>query len=210
MTQSGAERPGAIAARGHFAPQLPYKCYLTWELRNKMKKDLCEYSASFIREICKLYGDRYDDRIEDSRPPAAGWKCGFLGPRDAGIDWLPGMPSEHKSLKSFQTELKEKYGIILSSCKIRKILISGGVWTTERSREIQALFSLLTSGTEDEPALKPDKAILEISRRLGISRVMVTVNLPYSKGVNGLEDKSKNAVRCANYRRRKAEKQIEG
>lgn len=174
-----------------------------------MKQGLCEYSAEFIQDICRFYGDVYDDRIEDSRPPAAGWKNGFLEPRDAGIDWFPGMPSEHKSLKSFQTELKEKYDILLSTCKIRKILISGGVWTTERSREVQALFSLLTAGTETEPALDPDHAIQVISRRLGISRSLVTVYLPYSKGVNGLEQRSKNAIRCDNYRRRKAEKQKE-
>ena len=172
-----------------------------------MKRDLCEYSAKFIQDICRFYGDVYDDRVEDSRPPAAGWKDGLTTFREAGTDWLPGMPSAHKSLGAFQKELKEKYDILLSTCKIRKILISGGVWTTERSREVQALFSLLTTGTKTEPAIDPDHAIRVISHRLGISRPLVTIYLPYSKGVNGLEQRSKNAIRCENYRRRKAEKQ---
>ena len=31
-----------------------------------------EPSKEYIEYICALYGDIYDDRIEDCRPPAAG------------------------------------------------------------------------------------------------------------------------------------------
>ena len=49
-------------------------------------------SEEYIRKTCDLYGDYYDDREEDSKP--------------SGQDWMPGMQSVHKSLSSFQKELK--------------------------------------------------------------------------------------------------------
>ena len=156
------------------------------------------YSCCFIQKICELYDDHYDDRIEDSKPPSAGKKDGISEIRQPGNDWQPGMTAGHKSLSVFQRELA-KEGIRLSTSKIRKILISGGVWTTERSREVQALFSSLTSGPVP---LKPDEAVNTISKKLGVSKVTVTVNLPYFNGVNCLEQKSKNAVRCARYRQK--------
>ena len=42
-------------------------------------------SQEFIDYICSLYGDIYDDRIEDCRPPAAGNHL-----REPGTDWTPG------------------------------------------------------------------------------------------------------------------------
>ncbi len=53
--------------------------------------------------------------------------------------------------------------------------------------------------------MRNDEAILEISRRLDISTVTVIVNLPYLKCVNRLENRSKNAIRCDRYRRKKQE-----
>ena len=151
-------------------------------------------STAFIQEICGIYGDRYDDRQEDSRPPAAGKKNGKADKRVAGEDWEPGMPAAHKSLGALQKELVEKHGIRLSTSKIRKVLISGGCWTTERSREVQALYYELTQ-----------QAVSMISQKLGVSRPTVVVNLPYINGVNRLKQKSKNARRCAKYRKKKQE-----
>ncbi len=51
----------------------------------------------YINKICRLYGDCYDDRIEDSRPPSAGKKAGIVDLRKPGTDWHPGMPAGHKS-----------------------------------------------------------------------------------------------------------------
>ena len=45
----------------------------------------------------------------------------------------------------------------------------------------------------------------KISRKLGVSKPTVVVNLPYINGVNRLEKKSKNAKRCAKYRKKKQE-----
>lgn len=159
-------------------------------------------SAAFIREICTLYGDCYDDRIEDSRPPTAGSRNGESDKRPAGADWKPGMPAGHKSLSAFQKELKEEHGIHLSTSKIRKILISGGLWTTERSREIQSLYAEMT---QHKSAADPEQTVSLISRKLGVSKPTVVVNLPYINGVNRLDHKSTNAQRCAKYRKKKQE-----
>ena len=159
-----------------------------------------KFSAKFIHEICTLYGDHYDDRLEDSRPPTAGRKNGRADKRIPGEDWKPGVPADHKSLRAFQQELSEKHGIHLSTSKIRKVLISGGLWTTERSREIQTLFSELTN---TDSIINSEQAVSLISKKLGISKPSVVINLPYINGVNRLDDKSKNAQRCAKYRKKK-------
>ena len=99
-------------------------------------------SKEYIDYICSLYGDVYDDRIEDSKPPTAGAER-----REAGSDWVPGQVADHKSLGAFRKELEEM-GIKLSTSKIKKILVSGGCWTTERSREIGRLFGVLTKTAE--------------------------------------------------------------
>ena len=69
-------------------------------------------SQDYINFICRLYGDAYDDREEDSR----------IG----GENWEPGMRAAHKSIRLFQKELHEVYDIRLSRSKIQKILITGG------------------------------------------------------------------------------------
>lgn len=93
-------------------------------------------SQDYITYICKLYNDIYDDRVKNTCPPIAG-----TGP---GEDWTPGQRANHKSLSAFQRQLQEN-GISLSTSKIKKILITGGCWTTARSREIQKLYSCYVS-----------------------------------------------------------------
>jgi len=157
-----------------------------------------EPSKEYIEHICNLYGDIYDDRIEDCRPPAAGNDF-----RDPGEDWRPGQVADHKSIVAFQRELKA-IGINLSSSKIRKILITGGCWSTERSREIADLFDLYTSTKDDGGYGFPeDLAVKKIAAELEVSLVTVNVNLPYRNVVYNLENRSKNAVRCARYKDRK-------
>lgn len=79
-------------------------------IRNrKREKTAVTHSEKFITRICTLYGDAYDDRIEDSHP--------------GGADWKPGEQEAHTSLAAFKKELAEGYGIELSTVKIRKILI---------------------------------------------------------------------------------------
>ena len=157
-----------------------------------------EPSKEFIEYICSLYGDIYDDRIEDCRPPAAGEEF-----RNPGEDWKPGQAADHKSLGAFQKQLKAM-GIELSTSKIRKILITGGCWTTERSREIRELFDLYTSAELDGgKGLADDVAVRKIAEELEVSIVTVNVNLPYLNVVYKLEKRSQNAVRCARYKKRR-------
>lgn len=155
-------------------------------------------TAEYIEYICNIYDDIYDDRIEDCKPPTAGVEY-----REHGTDWVPGQTAKHKSLIVFQKELKD-IGIKLSSSKIRKILISGGCWSTERSREIGELFDQFTkSKTEGGRGMQNDDAVAAIAKELEVSVVTVSVNLPYQNVVYKLENKSSNAKRCAQYRARK-------
>ena len=129
-------------------------------------------SADFIEQICALYNDIYDDREEDSS----------IG----GEDWAPGKMALHTSLAAFQKELEE-YGIKLSTAKIRKILITGGCWTTERSREVGELYEKYGS-------------IARVAEELQLSETLVKTYLPYNKVVYDLEDKSGNARRVERWR----------
>ena len=141
----------------------------------------------------------YDDRLEDCKPPAAG---DVIQP--PGKDWVPGQVANHKSITAFQRELSDK-GIEISSSKIRKILITGGCWSTERSREIGLLFDKYTKHVSDYGlGLNSDQAIVKIAEELGVSIVTVSVNLPYQSVVYNLENKSSNAKRCAKYREGKS------
>ena len=151
-----------------------------------MKKNV---SQDYINTICELYNDIYDDRVENTCPPTAG-----SSPCIPGEDWAPGQCAEHKSLLAFQRELLEN-GISLSTSKIKKILITGGCWTTARSREIQELYFRYVS-----EGLKPEAAVACIAAELKISKVSVSVNLPYSSVVYKLEERSRNARRCERYR----------
>lgn len=132
-------------------------------------------SAEFIDMICGLYGDQYDDRYEDSKP--------------GGSDWVPGQRADHTSLAAFRAELK-KYGYDMSTAKIRKILITGHCWSTERSREVADLYQ--KSGS-----------VKQVAAELGVSCALVTMYLPYDKTVYDLEDKTGNARRIARWREKK-------
>ena len=133
-------------------------------------------SEDYIRMICSLYNDRYDDREEDSAP--------------GGEDWKPGQTANHTSLAAFQKELRDQQGVELSTCKLRKILITGGCWTTERSREVQILFDQY-------------KSIRKVAEVLGVSDALVTMYLPYGKVVYDLEEKSSGAKRTERWREKK-------
>ena len=131
------------------------------------KKHKAEPSEEFIGVICSLYKDVYDDRLEDSKPQ--------------GKDWVPRGKAKHQSLVAFQRELKEN-GFDLSTAKIRKILITGGKWTTERSRAVAKMYEKY-------------KSIPQVAKALGVTDELVTMYLPYGKVVYDLENKSGNARR---------------
>ena len=133
----------------------------------------------YIRRICSLYNDFYDDREEDSRP--------------GGESWAPGRKALHTSLESFRRALRDVHGIGLSTAKIRKILITGGLWTTERSREVEEMYARYGS-------------VSRVAEELGLSVALVTTYLPYRRTVYDLEEKSGNARRIDRWRERSRRK----
>ena len=167
--------------------------YIRQGKREKQKRDRKKTpSQEYIKVICNLYGDIYDDREEDSKIK--------------GLNWEPGVKACHKSIAAFQKELDDVYGIHLSRTKLQKILISGGCWTTERSREIQWLYEEYTAPVEnDGKGLNPHEAIRAISKYLEISEESVIINMPYAKVVYDLENKSANAIRIDRHRASKNE-----
>ena len=136
-------------------------------------------SGEYVDMICRIYGDSYDDREEDSRP--------------GGESWVPGKKALHTSLESFRRELQDGYGIRLSTAKIRKILITGGLWTTERSREVAELYERYGS-------------VSRVAEELGLSPGLVTTYLPYQRTVYDLEEKSGNARRIDRWRERRTDR----
>jgi hypothetical protein len=77
----------------------------------------------------------------------------------------------------------------ISATKVRKILITEGLWESDRSREIRALSDA-------------GKSSQEIAEALNVSRAMVQNYLPYEKGVYDEEEKSETAIRSEKYRKR--------
>ena len=124
--------------------------------------------------ICSLYNDTYDDRKEDSSP--------------GGENWIPGKKAKHTSLGAFKKTLLKDYGIDLSTAKIRKILITGGCWSTQRSREVARLY-------------KKYGSIKIVADKIGMTTELVTMYLPYNKVVYDLVDKSGNAKRIEKWRK---------
>jgi hypothetical protein len=158
-------------------------------------------SSDYIDFICSLYNSSYDDRIENTAPPTAGGED-----RTPGEDWAPGMTANHKSLISFQRELAEQ-GIRLSTSKIKKILVTGGLWTTQQTRTIQEMFGHYTGSLEEGgEGEDPAAAIKRIADELGISTVSVSVSLPYMDVVYNLPEPSANAKRCRRWKERKVTK----
>lgn len=143
-------------------------------------------SKDYVEMICRLYGDSYDDREEDSAP--------------GGFDWSPGKTADHKSLAAFKKELEEVYDIKLSTSKILKILITGGCWSTERTREVGYMYETYTEGIEKGTEKKD--VVKRIAAELEISETMVYMSLPYGRTVYDVPGKTGNAKRCDRWRER--------
>lgn len=144
-----------------------------------------QISQSFIDHICNLYGDNYDDTVEDSS----------IG----GEDWAPGKKADHKSLRAFQEELSE-LGIHLSTGKIRKILITGGKFSSELSRSINREWERYDSLPTAERRAK-------VAEVLGISQNTVVAYLPYQRQVYN-EAPSANAKSIKRWRDKKKERRL--
>ncbi len=77
----------------------------------------------------------------------------------------------------------------LSTTKVRKILITEGLWSSSRSKQIRDLAD-------------QGKTSSEIAEILGITSVMVQNYLPYEKGLYDEPDKTDTAIRSEKYRER--------
>ncbi len=75
--------------------------------------------------------------------------------------------------------------------KVRKVLITAGVYATDTSEQIQ---NLKVQG----------KTIPEIMEITGLSRASVHSYLPYKKGIYNAKEASLDAERCKKYRQRKS------
>lgn len=127
-----------------------------------------------------MYGSSYNDLEEDSSP--------------GGEDWTPGKTAQHKSLRHFQEELEEQ-GIKLSTCKIRKILITGDVYSTKLSRAVAMEY--------EKFSLLPRKERLEkTAKAIGMSTSTVITYLPYQRQVYN-EEPSENAKTIKKWRAKK-------
>lgn len=142
-------------------------------------------AQAFIGRICDLYGDSYDDTVEDSS----------IG----GEDWAPGKKADHKSLRAFQEELNE-LGIHLSTGKIRKILITGGKFSSELSRSINREWERYNS----LPVAERRKRVAEV---LDISTNTVVAYLPYQRQIYN-EEPSSNAQSIKRWRDKKKERRL--
>ena len=100
----------------------------------------------------------------------------------------PGEGEQGRDGKKKQELLAEEFGI--SRIKVRKILITGGCWTTERSREVCALYEKYGS-------------VAKVAKVLGLSETLVKTYLPYGKVVYDLEEKSGNAKRVERWREKR-------
>lgn len=77
----------------------------------------------------------------------------------------------------------------MSQVKVRKILLTRGLWSSPRSAEINEL-------------LEEGKTVKEVADILGITPTAVQAYMPYSKAVYGEPERSVAAVRAERYRER--------
>ena len=75
----------------------------------------------------------------------------------------------------------------LSPQKVRRVLITAGVWTSPRSDEINRL-------------REAGKTIPEIAAALGLTENAVTGHLPYSKGAYNSDAPTENALAIRRHR----------
>ena len=81
------------------------------------------------------------------------------------------------------------YELELSVSKVIKLLITGGIYSSDICRKINHLYE---SG----------KTLLEIQESLGVSRATVQSYLPYNKGIYNVKELSVTAERIRLYRKR--------
>lgn len=96
---------------------------------------------------------------------------------------------ESDSLRMLASELN------ISLLKLRKLLITAGIFTSDTCTEVNKLY-------------QAGKKISEIMELTGLSRASVHSYLPYTKGIYNAEEISLNAERCRIYRVRQEQVRV--
>ena len=141
-------------------------------------------TEELIKSACSLFSEPYDDR--ESPTPL------FSSPH--------GQKPEHTSLRS----VAEEMGI--STVKVRKLLISGGFYSTVTSRRVQELYNEARAAylKKGECAAQAEKhAVIKVCQQTHLGRASVYSYLPFKNDAYGLEEKSAAAIRQRRYRERK-------
>lgn len=141
---------------------------------------------NLITTACTYFGTPFDDRSDAYSI--------FYAPH--------GQEPEHVTLHQVADAMN------ISTVKVRKLLISGGSYSTEKSREIQERYKDLVKiytmkGINRRQAEK--KAVLTISVEMKLGRASVYSYLPFKNTAYGIEDRSPAAIRQERYRNRKAQ-----
>lgn len=144
-------------------------------------------TEDLIKTACSLFGEPYDDRESSTSL--------FLSPH--------GQKPEHVSLRSVAESIE------ISVVKVRKLLISGGFYSTSTSRRVQKLYNeareaYLKRGMN--PAHAEKHAVITVCEKTHLGRASVYSYLPFKNDAYGLDEKSPAAVRQERYRKRRATK----
>lgn len=141
-------------------------------------------TEDLITEACSLFGEPYDDRNNPSSL--------FSSPH--------GQKPQHTSLRSVAEQME------ISVVKVRKLLISGGFYSTSTSRRVQELYNeardaYLQNG--QRPAQAEKNVVITVCEKMNLGRASVYSYLPFKNDAYGLEEKSPAAVRQEKYREKK-------
>ena len=108
-------------------------------------------------------------------------------PEEVQAELIESIVAEYTSVSSIRAVAKT---FSLSPMKVRKLLITGGVYSTEYSEQINALY-------------KDGKTVAEIAELLHTTTANVNAYLPYERIVYKMDEKSVEADRQQRYRDRK-------
>lgn len=141
-------------------------------------------TEELIKTACSLFGEPYDDRASSTSL--------FSSPH--------GQKPEHTSLRTVAEEME------ISTVKVRKLLISGGFYSTVTSRKVQELYDNARADYLKQgkcPSQAEKLAVIKVSQQTHLGRASVYSYLPFKNDAYGLEEKSPAAIRQKRYRERK-------
>ena len=136
--------------------------------------DAKQEQNSLIQKVCDYFGRVYDDN-------EAGRMLGLRGCRDSDKrgELAKDRPSLNDTAKHFH----------INPQKVRRILVTGGLYKTSQAKEILTMF---------ENGL----TVNEIAEALDQSPNVIRSYLPYERGIYKLENRSVNADRLQRFKKK--------